>query len=56
MNNIKELRRERREQARPVSLLDGKPYTVAAKTNIRETFRRLGWVGPEEQKLRRAQS
>lgn len=52
MNNVKQLRRERKDEARPVSLLDGKPYTVAAQTNIRETFRRLGWVGPEERRIR----
>lgn len=56
MDNIKQLRPKGREVARPVSLLDGKPYTIAAKTNIRETFRRMGWVGPEEQKIRRGQA
>ena len=29
-------------------LLDGAPYTVAAKTDILKTFRRLGWVPPSE--------
>ncbi len=50
MNNVKQLSPQPRRPAQFLSLLDGKPYTVAAKTNIRETFRRLGWVGPEEQK------
>ena len=56
MNNIQQAQKP--QPLRPaqfLSLLDGKPYTVAAKTNIRETFRRLGWIGPEEAKLRRGQ-
>lgn len=55
MDNIKQLRPRGQAPARPVSLLDGKPYTVAAKTNIRETFRKMGWVGPEEKRIRRGQ-
>lgn len=53
MEKIKILREERKDKTRPLSLLDGKPYTVAAQTNIRETFRKLGWIGPEEQRMRR---
>ena len=56
MSNVKQLSQQPRRPAQFLSLLDGKPYTVAAKTNIRETFRRLGWVGPEEQKIRRGQA
>lgn len=43
-------RQKKPQQAQPMSLLDGKPYTPAAATDIRETFRRFGWVGPEEQR------
>lgn len=32
------------------TLLTGKPYTPAAKTDIRETFKRLGWTPPSEAK------
>ena len=31
-------------------LLQGKPYTPAVKTNILETFKRLGWTPPSELK------
>jgi hypothetical protein len=48
MQSKKAARTKRKGQAHPVSLLDGKPYVNAAKTDIRQTFKRLGWVGPEE--------
>ncbi len=45
-----ETKQKKRKQAQPMSLLDGKPYVPAAATDIRETFRRFGWIGPEEQR------
>lgn len=32
------------------TLLTGKPYTVAAQTNILNTFRKMGWVPPSEER------
>ena len=34
----------------PKTLLEGKPYTNAASTDIRKTFAKLGWVPPSEVK------
>lgn len=33
---------------RALTLLTGKPYTNAARTDIVETFRKFGWVPPSE--------
>lgn len=38
------------QQNQPQTLLSGKPYTPAAKTDIRETFKRLGWTPPSKAK------
>jgi hypothetical protein len=34
-------------------LLDGAPYVNAAKTDIRELFKKMGYVPPSEQKKER---
>lgn len=35
---------------KPYRLLDGAAYVPAVKTDVRETFKRFGWVPPSEQK------
>lgn len=49
-------KQKKQDQAQPMSLLDGKPYVPAAATDIRETFRRFGWIGPEEQRKQKEAS
>lgn len=43
-------RSKQRDTPKELTLLTGKPYTVAAQTDIVKTFKRMGWVPPSEVK------
>ena len=49
--SVKLVVRSEQEVERELTLLTGKPYTNAAKTNIVETFKRFGWRPPSEYKF-----
>lgn len=42
------MNKSKKQKPQPQYLLDGKPYTPAAATDIRNTFRKFGWVPPSE--------
>lgn len=42
--------KRKKKEDKPMYLLEGKPYVPAAKTNILNTLRKLGWVPPSEAK------
>lgn len=51
MQNLKVIKGRQHEKVeQQLTLLTGKPYVNAAKTDVMQTWRKFGWVPPSEKK------